>query len=98
MQLCERRGQLQKCQQRWRRRWAQEAFARWRASAAALRARSCLLLRGRARHAARLMQAAMSAWVQHTDYMQKLRHAEVGCCCGVRLYGSYIQETNLPMP
>ena len=79
MQLCKRRGQLQKYEQRWRRRWAQEAFARWRASAAALRVRRCRLLRARTRRAARLMQAAMSAWAQHTDYIRKLRHAEVGC-------------------
>ena len=98
MQLCERRGQLQKAEQRWRRRWAQEAFARWRASAAVLRAKSCLLLRARARRAARLMQAAMSAWVQHTGYIHSLRHAEVGCCFYARLYGSYIQEVDLSMP
>ena len=98
MQLCKCRDQLQKAEQRWRRRWAQEAFVTWRASAAALRARSCLLLRGQARRAARLLQAAMSAWMQHTAYIRKLSHAEVGHCCDVRLYGSHFQEASLPKP
>ena len=71
------RGQLRKCEQRWHRRWLQEGFARWRAGAAALRRRRCLLQRANARHAGRLLRAAMSAWLEHTLQRRSLHRAEV---------------------